>query len=443
MKENIFEKKLPTTLAILIIATSILITSYLIKQGTNLISRASPDITPTNIKISNIKDSSFSISFITPGQTKAFINFGENQDLGNIFYDVRDKESQNQTARFSHYFNITNLKPDTNYFFTIISGGNTFYQNSQQPFQAASAPVIDQEQKNKINITGAVLGTDGRTAEDSLVYLNIQGAQEITTVTDTQGNYQLSFDILRNTDLKNIFNLEPNTQGDITITEQSVNSKITFSYQSNLSIPPVTLSNNYDFSGTLLEENPATQSSELKTPEYNRKPGDIKIISPQEGQTFVDQKPLFRGVALPNKKVTIVIHSTEIRQTVNTDSQGIWTFRPDAPLPPGDHTITVSATDKNGILKTLSQNFIVFAAGSQVTESATPSASITSVSTPTPTPSPTPTPTFMPTPTPTPPAATPSPAPQTNKLPAPGNGDFNVLIVGSSIFTVLGAFLLL
>ena len=119
----------------------------------------------------------------------------------------------------------------------------------------------------------------------------------------------------------------------------------------------------------------------------------------------MDSRPLLRGTALPNQKVKIRIESEVIIDEVTADSNGLWSYRPPKSIAPGQHKITIETIDSFGVSKILTQNFTVFASGSQVAESATPSATPTSTPTPTAAPKTTPTPTvtaFTPTPTPTP-----------------------------------------
>ena len=117
-----------------------------------------------------------------------------------------------------------------------------------------------------------------------------------------------------------------------------------------------------------------------------------QILTPKKEQVFNDQKPQFQGTSLPNETVEIIIHSDENIQTqVIADGNGNWTYSPPANLSPGVHTITIKTRDSSGILTTIMQSFTVFAADSQVSESATPSATPTQMIMPTLTPTPTPT----------------------------------------------------
>ena len=144
---------------------------------------------------------------------------------------------------------------------------------------------------------------------------------------------------------------------------------------------------------------------------------------PRKDQEFSDQQPQFNGLALPNQEVTVTIHSEESIETkVTSDANGVWRFRPEQPLSPGQHTITIVTRDAFGLLRSITQSFTVFAQGTQVNQSATPSATPTlslPTKTPTPTIKPTNTPTPTRTPTPTPRVIGQALTPTPTKTPTP------------------------
>ncbi len=164
-------------------------------------------------------------------------------------------------------------------------------------------------------------------------------------------------------------------------------------------LPPVNLQQQYVF--TQEEEEPSTQSSKLivELPKSSGK--TVDILRPKQGESFVDLKPQFSGTAYPNSNVLLSI-SGLLQQQVVANSDGTWAFKSLNNLPQGKHTLNVTVTDPNGVKTSLSRSFTIFSQGSQITESATPSATPTTKPTTTPTPRPTATPTPTPTKTPTP-----------------------------------------
>ena len=65
MRENIWSKRIPTLLGILLIIIGVGITSYLVKTGVILTSKAGPSEIAQNIRISYVTEGSFTISFTT------------------------------------------------------------------------------------------------------------------------------------------------------------------------------------------------------------------------------------------------------------------------------------------------------------------------------------------------------------------------------------------
>ncbi|MBI2420675.1 MAG: hypothetical protein HYV38_01165 [Candidatus Levybacteria bacterium] len=206
-------------------------------------------------------------------------------------------------------------------------------------------------------------------------------------------------------------------------------------------VPLITLSQNYDFSESEESEEPKPTEDIPNLPTIEKAvSSDPTIENPSKDEKFSDQQPEFSGSANPNESVSIEIHSDEnIKTQVTSDSNGNWAYRPTKPLSPGEHTITVTTKDKSGILKKITRSFTVFAAGDQVSESATPSA--------TPIFTPTPTPTGIPIPTPTIeevleliPTQIASPSPS---IPPTGNSSTLLIGIISIALTALGFFILL
>lgn len=446
MKNNLLNKRMPTLFAFILLLGSIWATSFLIQKGIITIGRASPETTPENIKISNITDSSFTVSFTTADKAIAAINFGETEDLGSIVYDVRDKPGEKQTAFYSHYINIPNLKPNRKYFFSIISEGDSFL-NDGKNYSVSTGSKIESSPPEQNPVYGKIVLPEGSSADDTLIYLTTDGNQTISALSKNTGEYIIPLNSIRNSSLDAYASFSANSVINLEIARQSLKSNIRAAYKKDNAIPTITLSKNYDFIENTVTQNEevATASSILKTPETNASNKSVEILSPKENDTLTDQKPAFRGTALPGSKVKITIHSSNNIQTeVTADNSGNWTYRPNTSLAPGEHTVTIETTDAFGIVKKITQSFTVFASGTQVTEAATPSATPTTL--PTSTPIPTPTTTTATTPTI---ALSPTLAPSLTIIPAKptiaATGDNTTSILLSSLpvfFILLGTILL-
>lgn len=439
---NLFNKRIPTLLGLLTIVIGIGITSFLTRQGIIFTGQASPTDEPANIQIGNVTDSSFTVSYTTEGAVFGSINMGTNSGLGTTILDDRDKTL---TAHKTHTMTANKLTPKTTYYFAIISGENTFIDNGVL-YSITTGPSLNKSSTmQRESVTGKIIMPNGEVPTETMVYLEIEGAQALSTFAKSDGSYNIPLSLLRTSDLSSYYSLSEEAKVKLLIFGDSLKSNISLTAGGISQIPTITLSQNYDFtiSNTPLaqSEPSATPSVEIAFPTATHSSSlnnDIQIITPEQDQGFSDDQPLFRGKAQPNESVEISIHSEEkIKSTVTTDANGNWTYRPDTSLSPGEHTISITTRDVFGILKTITQQFTVYASGSQVNESATPSATLTPTTTPTLTV--TPISTASPTETPTiTPSLTISP---TIALPPSGGNALTTISIFAALLIVAGGLL--
>lgn len=445
MKNQIFNKRIPTFLGIILVLLGIFLTTFIIKSQNIFKSNASNSQEPQNIKVTNASDQSFTITYQTDVLSTGSISYGQDKTLGKSGLDDTDKKTGSFTSKKVHSISVDKLTPDTKYYLTIISGSNT-YLNNGAPFEVLTGQNISSPSANQNAIKGKIVLPDGSAPLEALVYLSAENSQLLSSTTAKDGKFSFSLKNLRTNDLSSYFNVSDSTVFKIIATNGSLISTASASLGQTNSIPTITLSNNYDFTQESLPiASKSAQFSSFPSIISSEKSLKPQIINPKANQSFTELKPQFRGTSLPNEKVEIIIHSDEqITTQITADSNGNWTYKPPNNLSPGVHTITIKTRDSSGILTTIMQSFTVFAAGSQVPGSATPSAI------PIPTLALTPTPVIMPlNPTITPTLIlTPSPTPTfiqitaNGGLPPTGNSP-TFLIIGGIISTISGIALLL
>ncbi|MDO8620955.1 MAG: Ig-like domain-containing protein [Candidatus Levybacteria bacterium] len=440
MKNNIWNKRIPTLLGIGMIGIGIIITSLLVKSGVIFISRAGPSQTPTDVRISNIQDSSFSVSYTTEDQVIGSINFGDSKNLGQSALDNRDQQTGSVSPHRIHNITVRGLNPSTKYYFSILSGQNTFLNNNSL-FEAFTARAIDESPSQQTPLSGKIILPNGTIPSEAIIYVTSENAQVISALVKQDGSYMLPLNSLLNKDLSGYFAFQKNTIIKLLVVGDSLRSNVLLSKDQINPIPTVTLSNDYDFTiGSSPTKSqsatsvgfPSFSSQLVSSSSANQSP---QILAPKKDEGFTDNKPLFKGNALPNEKVQIIIHSDEQIQTeVKADANGNWTYRPSAPLSPGNHTISIVSRDKSGILKTIQQSFVVYASGTQVNQSATPSATPILTSVPNPTSIPISTISIIPTSVP----SSMIPSPTKIPLPAAGNSSVIFLGMGAAAATIFG-----
>lgn len=438
MKKGLWNKRMPTLPAFILLFVSIWVTSYLIQTRVIFTGRASIDKTPQNVKISNITDSSFTVSFTTNAKSTSGLSVEEAGKNSHLVYDDRNKKTETQNEFYSHYITASDLSPQTPYNFIIIADGESYYDGNQKYF-VRTAPPIPETLSSQTSIIGKGLLPDGEESQDTIIELKIGGGQLITALTKTNGEFTIPTNSIRKEDLSEYLKIDPETPITITLQRQDLSSTLKTLFKNADSLGNLTLGQNYDFIETREIES-STRSSVLRAPSPKVTQGTIRILSPRENESFVDMRPLFKGAALPNQKVKITIESEVIIDEVTADRNGAWSYRAPTPIGSGQHKITIETIDSFGVSKILTANFTVFAQGSQVAESATPSATPAITLTPTPT---IPIVTLTPTPTTTLPTLTPTPTQVPIVTPAPpGSSSSIILTVISALLIFAGSTLL-
>jgi hypothetical protein len=467
MKQSFWNKKIPTILGILVITIGVGVTTFLANQSTLFKSNASLSNQPKNIRITNITDTSFTVSYSTDKQVSGSLNYGKDQSLGQSALDDRDQQSGNLANYNAHNITIQRLSQSTQYFFTITSGQDSFLNNNQ-PFAITTGPILSNP-PDQSPMTGKIILPDGTAPAETLVYVTMDGAQVISTLVKSDGSYILPLNSLRTGDNSAYYTFPKNASIKILATGNLLSSNASLSFNQIHPVPTITLSKNYDFkTGELPITIPVSLESFPSFESTASAKAAVEILTPKENQSFTDQQPLFKGKGLPEQDVEIVIHSdTQIQTTVTTDANGNWNYRPANPLSPGNHTITITTKNSVGILQTISQSFVVYAAGQQTNPPApsatptpgsnaatiSPTPKITPTLTPSPTATPTPTVTTVPFETASPTALLSqtqtkggtviSPTPTEKLLPPTGNPSIITFGIAGAIITLIGSLLFL
>jgi len=424
INKRLLQLRIPTLAAFLFLLGSLWVITLLIQTQTSFVSKAGPDKEPHNVKFTNITNSSFSIVFTTTTRAVSGISVEDGETSPYVIFDDRDKKTGARNAYYSHHITVSNLKPQAKYNIKILSEG-TSYPTDGSYYSVALGPLLPKSNQSG-NIKGKVLLPDDLSGSDTLVILEVEGGQSLSVLTDNDGNYTVPLSNLRTKDLKSYLKYS-SKNATLHFFRSDLSSSIKLTTDS-LSIPPITLSYTYDFTD-ISESEVSTGSSIIEIPSTNIPTGSVKVTNPKPGDSFVDDRPLFQGTALPNSEVRITIESDPVYATVKANSRGAWSFRPAVRLYPGAHTISVSSLDGAGILRTVSVNFSIFAQGSQIAQAGPtvtptpPVATATPTRTPTPTPTKAPSVTTIPTPTviPTSTVVQPSPTliPTSTLIPTP------------------------
>ncbi len=425
---GLLAKRIPTLLGLGILALGVVVGIVLVGQGTGgFLPRAAEGATPKQVRITNITDTGFTVSFLTDTASPGYIKYGqETNRLPLQVADDRDQLTGGSSEYTTHHVSVRGLQPTTQYYFQIGTGSRNLFDNRGQSFAVRTAQRL-QNPPEAQTAYGNLNNEVGNPAEGAILYLSIQGASPLSALVKTNGSWAVPISTVRTTDLSALFSLT----GDTSVRIQAVGTARNQTLE--LTAMAQDLSPLYDLrfgqEPQALAESTATASAVTSNTAgsalgslFSEGEGNqvdsatpVQITSVTEGETISTDRPEFSGKAPPNTQLQIQVHSeTNYDGTAQANADGTWTWVPPGNLEPGQHTITVSYTDANGVLQTVERNFIVQASTGVPAFTATPSGVIAT---------PTPVPTVLPTPAPTPtPLITPEPTPAVGMQQQPVSG---------------------
>jgi len=421
------EKKIPTILSLILLIIAAVAGVFLIRQPKLFSSRADVTCEPVNLKTTNVTDKSFVISWST--QRNCTCSLSLTQPTSRLLKDLRSEDQV--TSRNTHYYQVNNLSPETNYQFEIFSDGTT-HQDHSYSVQTASVP---QSSVPVANLAwGKILDEQGNPLSDIIIYLDIPGAAPLSSLTSDQGVWIVSLANSFDAVSADWFSPPGDTVEHITI-DAGILGQISLTGNTDFNDPvPDIVFSTTNPPVLSLEGDKSNLGAGSFPPQTTPKESAIefKLQNPKEGETLNTLSPEFFGTAPANTVLEITLESPQtFNVEVTPTGAGDWSWTPPDDLTPGSHTLTVKVTNSlTGLSETIVRKFYVYAADKsgpafESSNSAGVSPTVTPTSTPSPTVTPTPalssTPTLTIAPTATPTTAARSANPATGSgIPSPG-----------------------
>ena len=380
------KSKIPTIIGLFLLVLGLTAGVLLVRNQNIFRLGAAAEFAPKDVRISNITDSSLTISWITDKETSGFVKWGKSATS----LDKTELDELKDQG-FTHLLTLRGLTPQTTYFFKINSGGEDF-DNNGIAWQVTNGATLEIPSKTNL-VSGSVLTSTGEPAKNALLYLTVGGGSLLSTITSDSGSWVIPLSQARAQDLSSYIVIdEKNTLIEISVNAglEGVASAQIYP-QSARPVPSIILGNTHDFKNLPPSEvsgipkasiglpDTTTPSSKFEVEEKPATPSakTVTLESVDEGEIVTSTKPEFFGEGPPAVTLTISVESEPIRDTLTVPANGDWSWSPPEGLTEGVHKITITWRDASGILRTLSRTFIVQAAEGPAFES-TPSASPTS-----------------------------------------------------------------
>lgn len=379
------ELTIPTILGILTIIGGLMGGVVLLNKPLRNLVGASPEETPNEVKITNISDAGFVVSWITAKSTSGYIQY----DGGLVVSDDRDQERGEIGNYFTHLVTIKALKPDTNHSFKIGSG-KSLYDNSGKLYQITTATAVSQVPAADVAY-GQVVTASGDPVEGAIVYLSLPGAVPQAALTKPSGSWVIPVAIARSADLTGYAAYDREKEKiEITVQAGALGTSV-INTTTGATKPVANITLGENISGETPAPTPVAGSRFSQGTLATDTGETLIILTPKSGEKINSQKPEIMGKAPAGSKVTIKVESSQLfTETLTASENGDWTYGVPKNLDPGTHTITVTSII-DGVTKTVKKNFVVEAAGvsNAPARVATPSATLVPTPKPTPKPSPT------------------------------------------------------
>lgn len=400
---SFFDKRIPTILGLLILLGGIGAGVYFVGKETLFGSSLPPELTPKKVKITNVSNGQFTVSWITSSAAIGLIRYGNTPSLNTTVADDRDQLSGTPAKSKTHYVTIAGLQPASKYYFKIGSDSDkNLFDNSGQPYEILTAPTLGAAPPPDLS-SGKILDVSGSPAKGAIVYLNIAGAAPLSALATSDGSWVISLSEALKSDLTGYAEYElEKTPIDIFVQGESQTAKALADTNNDSPVPEITLDQSYDFrKENIADDSASPEIADEKTAQipsqFNTEPistpsakttisSEVKLTNPsKEGETIHSLKPEILGTGPANKILTITLESPKTyTATVTIDEDGNWSYSPPENLEPGDHTLSIDYVDNDGEEQTVERVFTVVAAANEGLPSftATPSATSTPSATP-------------------------------------------------------------
>lgn len=381
------KKKIPTFIGLSILIVALIFGTIFIGKGSGVFApRATPETTPKNIRITNVTDRNFTVSFLTDAESEGFVKYGEEiKKQDTRINDNRDQLSGTIGKYRLHYITIRGIEAGKKYYFLVGSGDNT-YDNNGSPFEITTAPKTGTPPPAR-TITGSVVTPSGTPADGSVVYVVGSNMSEMSALVSTSGSWAIPLSDARDSngtyvemkdeDQITVFAQGPTINQSVTTTviiekanpldelmlstndmpkasppvEKSGDEKAKESSDNNIDKKsqdagedktssesakvkddlPIETTTKKDadeekkkFPG-MRDQSASTELGEALKTKVNDEPEENKVvnINDDDGQVVTTTNPVIEGKLKPNTKVKVIINSdTSIESNIITSDDG-------------------------------------------------------------------------------------------------------------------------
>lgn len=249
---------------IIVLIVGLVFGVFMIQQNQNVRLGAYVEAKPENVRITNVTDSSFVVSWTTDKNTKGFVSL---INQGN--YVTQDSLNNGLT----HYVVVENLKPLTEYKFELNSDG-IFFDNNGINWSVKTGQRL-LPNSNSITISGNVVSATNKPIRQAIVFVFINGSH-LSTVTQEDGTWILPLSGAMNKEKNNYISISEDTNAEILVITggDSGTTAMTKVVSSN-PMPPIIIGGANDYRNIEVEKEQIPEASVIIPLESNESKFDF------------------------------------------------------------------------------------------------------------------------------------------------------------------------
>lgn len=383
--------RIPTILGVLLVIIVVggVIVSF--ESFSRLPSRAAPSVQPDAVQVTNLSDTSFTLTWTTPTPANGVL-IVSTPGGGETVLDERDTDGKLHQY-LTHSVTVRNLKGDTNHEVKILSQGKTYMDNGT-PYRIRTFPILTTNPADTTPAYGSVVTADNQPGEGALVFLTLEGGQMLSALVKPSGAWIIPLHRIRALDGSAYLPIQADRITETLLVKNNGLSTSAITDTLNDSpVPVMVLGKNYDFrkqQGKAPEALPIAKAP-IATPKIlgaqTTQKYTVSLVAPAQGTAIASQLPFIQGTGIPSELVTITLGITNpTSDTTTVGADGMFRYTPKRSLSPGKQMVTITTRDTQNKPVAITHSFEILKSGTQVLGDATPSATLTPTETSTPTP---------------------------------------------------------
>ena len=304
---------------------------------------------------------------------KGRVIYGENPaNLSEVAVDERDINMQKD--RKHHYAVLKNLKPDTRYYYKLISNNELVSDTKGEPFSLRTL-----EEKTPGNALSPAYGTvvlpGGEPMSGVVVLISLANAVPLVATTGATGEWLVPLQYLVTKDTLRPVTIDMNTILTIDIFSEDARSVVKATVAQSSPLPQkVVIGKNYTF----LEGDNVLSATSNKS-KSSQKKYQVELRYPKQNAVIPGSAPLVNGKGVPGEFVTVSIDAKPVfTRRVRVDQNGDWLIEVKAPFRPGTYNLILKTVNDLNREVEIERQFTIIKSGEQVlAATATPSGSVT------------------------------------------------------------------